>query len=70
MKNEGNPGGVQNSYMNYYKFFRPTPGDKYWLVPYFIVFLAQRMPNNRSDCLMVVFYWGHLMPLENHVRLM
>ena len=20
--------------MDYYKFFRPTPGDKYWLVPY------------------------------------
>ena len=28
-KNEGNPGGVQNSYMDYYEFFRPTPGDKY-----------------------------------------
>ena len=25
--------GVQNSYMDYYKFFRPTPSDKYWLVP-------------------------------------
>ena len=29
----GGTGGVQNSYMDYYKFFRPTPGDKYWLVP-------------------------------------
>ena len=31
-------GGVQNSYMGYYEFFRPTPGDKYRLVPYEVVF--------------------------------
>ena len=28
-KMKATQGGVQNSYMDYYEFFRPTPGDKY-----------------------------------------
>ena len=32
-KMKGTQGGVQNSYMDYYEFFRTTPGDKYWLIP-------------------------------------
>ena len=32
-KMKATQGGVQNSYMDNYEFFRPTPGDKYRLVP-------------------------------------
>ena len=34
-KMKATQGGVQDSYMDYYKLFLPTPGDKYWLVPYY-----------------------------------